>query len=290
MRESIYDKSFFLYKAVQEVQPDFVHAHYTHSDIADHYRELGLKIPFILTHHSRGVSESIPLYDYVVFLSHFQRRNALKKYPDINDKSRVIHNCVSDDYLRPVTPQKSKQVLFLSNLKKGKGFDILLDAFCSDAKLDKYQLSVIGDGQLLPEFKATASRNRADNIRFLGRVSIDENIEEMQKSNLFVVPSRGEGFGTVYIEALCCGLPIIGFPPIVEELNETLGIKVGYGFDAHYESSGQLAQRIDEAMNSDLTELSYRNELKERTREHFSFDTFKKNYLKMYRDLSAKFS
>ena len=290
IRGSIYNKSHFLKKAVDATQPDFVHAHYTHSDIADHYRSLGFKIPFILTHHSRGVSESIPLYDYVVFLSHFQQREALQTYPDIKKKSSVIHNCVSNDYLQPVKPAKSSNILFLSNLKKGKGFDILLDAFCRNQILDKYRLSVIGDGELLPKFKKVALKNRASNVHFLGRVSTDENIEQMEKSTLFVVPSRGEGFGTVYIEALCCGLPIIGFPPIVEELNDTLGMKVGLPFDANRESSGDLAQLIERAMNSNLTDLSYRNEFMKRSRSHFSFDTFKKNYLDMYKDLTVRFS
>lgn len=290
IRNSIYDKSYFLKKAVDETQPDFVHAHYTHSDIADHFRALDINIPFILTHHSHGVSESIPLYDYIIFLSNFQRREALKVYPDIKDKSRVIHNCVSDSYLTPVTLQESKQVLFLSNLKPGKGFDILLDAFCTNKNLDKYNLSVIGDGNPLSKFKEIAADHQLKNIRFMGRVSVEENIEQMQKSSLFVVPSLGEGFGTVYIEALCCGLPIIGFPPIVEELNETLGMKVGFPFDANTEPSENLAKLIDKAMNSELTSVEYRKQFMEKARKHFSFDTFKERYIEVYQDLEARFA
>lgn len=290
LRESVYDKHYFLQKAVDQVQPDIVHAHYTHSDIADHYRDLNIDIPFILTHHSKGVSESIPLYDYVIFLSHFQRNEALKSYPDYTKKSRVIHNCVSDDYLKPVSPQKSNQILFLSNIKPGKGFDILLDAFSKEKKLKKYNLSVIGEGDSLPKYKKIATENRLTNIFFHGRLPVEENILQMEKSNLFVVPSRGEGFGTVYIEALCCGLPIIGFPPIIKELNETMGMKAGFEYHANKENPEELAQLIEHAMNSDLTELDYRKKIMEKARKHFSFETFKDRYLKAYREIQARFS
>lgn len=289
IRNSIYDKSFFFKRAVERVQPDLVHVHYTHSDVAEHYRDLNLKAPLILTHHSQGVSESIPLYDYIIFLSHFQRKDALMIYPDIEDRSRVIHNCVSNHYLKPVTPQKSNRILFLSSIKPGKGFDVLFEAFSNNTHLNKYNLSVIGDGELLPQYRKTAAANQLNHIDFLGRLSVDENIEHMQQANLFVVPSRGEGFGTVYIEALCCGLPIIGFPPIVEELNETLGMKVGYEFDANTENSDQLAKLIDEAMNSKLTDLKYRLKFMKKSRELFRYEKFKENYLNMYRDLMTRF-
>lgn len=290
LRESVYDKHYFLQKAIDQVQPDIVHAHYTHSDIADHYRDLNIDIPFVLTHHSRGVSESIPLYDYVIFMSHFQKKEALEVYPEYEDKNTVIHTCVSPDYLRPITPQKNNQVLFLSSLKRGKGFTILLDAFSTQKELDKYKLSVIGDGDLLPEFKQTAEEHHANNIDFHGRVSVDRNIQEMEKSNLFVVPSRGEGFGTVYIEAVCSGLPVIGFAPAVKELNEMFGMQVGYEFDTEKQDSKDLAQLIDQAMNSELTDPEYRKKFMKKAREHFSFETFKEKYVRTYREINARFS
>ena len=115
-------------------------------------------------------------------------------------------------------------------------------------------------------------------------------VDRLSDRELEVFRLLGEGFGTVYIEALCCGLPIIGFPPIIEELNETLGMTVGFEFDANNDSSKILAKRIEEAMNSELTKVEYRKKLMDKARRNFSFDTFKDRYIQVYQDLKARFA
>jgi phosphatidylinositol alpha-1,6-mannosyltransferase len=49
-----------------------------------------------------------------------------------------------------------------------------------------------------------------DAVRFLGRVPDDELAELYRRASLFAMPSRQEGFGLVYAEALWHGLPCLG--------------------------------------------------------------------------------
>lgn len=50
----------------------------------------------------------------------------------------------------------------------------------------------------------------ADWVRFLGKVPYEDLPDLYRASDLFALPSAGEGFGIVFLEAMSCGTPAIG--------------------------------------------------------------------------------
>ena len=50
----------------------------------------------------------------------------------------------------------------------------------------------------------------ADRVRFLGKVSEADLANLYRAADMFVLPSTGEGFGIVYLEAMACGTPAMG--------------------------------------------------------------------------------
>ncbi|MGD0248256.1 MAG: glycosyltransferase, partial [Candidatus Limnocylindrales bacterium] len=48
-------------------------------------------------------------------------------------------------------------------------------------------------------------------VQFVGRQSRSEVAEAMRRCSVFVLPSRNEGLGCVYLEAMSCGKPVIAF-------------------------------------------------------------------------------
>lgn len=97
-------------------------------------------------------------------------------------------------------------VLFVGRLVEEKGVDELLES----AKLwnKNIYLTIIGSGPL--EFQIKES-SKIKNVEFLGAVDQDNLPLYYSGSDILVVPSVSEeGFGRVILEALACGVPIIG--------------------------------------------------------------------------------
>jgi glycosyltransferase involved in cell wall biosynthesis len=72
---------------------------------------------------------------------------------------------------------------------------------------------IVGDGDDLPRLRAMSQeRGVADRVHFLGRLSplSAELLACYANCDVFVLPSKGEGFGLVFLEAMALGKPVIG--------------------------------------------------------------------------------
>lgn len=94
-----------------------------------------------------------------------------------------------------------------------KGFDLLMDAVADCVKngLD-LQLVILGEGRRrLKLQRHTRLRGIEDRVTFAGRLPAGEAVrDELDRADLFVLPSRTEGVPRAMIEAMARGLPCIG--------------------------------------------------------------------------------
>ncbi|MEE8393281.1 MAG: glycosyltransferase family 4 protein [Rhodospirillales bacterium] len=88
-----------------------------------------------------------------------------------------------------------------------KRFDMVIKAV---GKCDDVELVVVGDGPEKGNLERLANKNCAGKARFLGLVNKDRVYGELSKSDVFVLPSIADSFGNVYVEAMACGLPVVG--------------------------------------------------------------------------------
>ena len=129
------------------------------------------------------------------------------------NKIEVLHNGVDTTIYIPLSDLEKLQLRHKLGFKDGatyllfvggdayrKGLDIAIDALKLFGRNNIY-LNIVGISK--------QNRNNPKIIKFIGRVSELEKIKYYQASDIFILPSRGEGLALAPLEAMSCGLPII---------------------------------------------------------------------------------
>lgn len=135
--------------------------------------------------------------------------------PDIDVVGNVV-NC--DAFVPRADSEKHRGIRFLTvcymeeeaQLYK-KGIDILIQAWTEVVK--KYtdvKLVIGGGGSAKTKVEQWVEEHGISKyVEFTGALDRKQVIQEMQSCDCFVLPSRYETFGVVYIEAMACGKPVI---------------------------------------------------------------------------------
>lgn len=128
-------------------------------------------------------------------------------------RTTVVYNGVNSSLFAPASsPLDSLTILSVGNLIPIKGHDVLLRAAGSLAgEFPSLQWEIIGDGPERGRLQSLANElHISDRMRFMGRQSRAQVAEAMRRCALFVLPSRYEGLGCVYLEAMSAGKTVIG--------------------------------------------------------------------------------
>jgi teichuronic acid biosynthesis glycosyltransferase TuaC len=125
---------------------------------------------------------------------------------------RVIYNSVNAQMFSPPPPDSLPQIILsVGNLIPIKDHELLLRALAVILP-DYPQVScdIVGDGPERQRLTRLASEcNIAGKVRFLGRQGRQQVADAMRRCALFALPSRYEGLGCVYLEAMSTEKPVI---------------------------------------------------------------------------------
>lgn len=173
------------------------------------------------------------------------------KIPELSEK-----NTIREKYGYKST---DKIVLSVSRLSSEKNLEVIIHSF-DLLKADNFRLAIVGDGESKKRLESLIYKyNLKDKVILWGA---RQNVEEFYKmADLFILPSKYEGFGHVYIEALSCGLPCIASKPSLPEvitasdeiiINEKLGRLITYN------NPKEIASAILSNINSSEDDKEYR--------------------------------
>lgn len=136
-------------------------------------------------------------------------------------------------------------VLFLGRLEpdRYKGQYQLVEAWPQvRAVVPDARLIIAGGGDDLERLRATVQASpAASSIEVLGFVPEDALAGVWARASVFAMPSRGEGFGLVYVEAMRHGLPVIA---AVHDAGQEVNPHGVTGFNVDLDQPGDLANRL----------------------------------------------
>lgn len=193
------------------------------------------------------------------------------------DKIVLNPNYVDIDNFKALEINKEfGRIVFVGRLDPVKNLENLI---LSLVGLD-VTLSVIGEGFMKEKLMSLAERNKV-RVNFMGIIAQDKLPEELNKSELFVLPSISEGNPKVLLEAMACGLPCLGSN--ITSIREI--IKDG--------ENGVLTETdpksIHNALLKLLNNMNLRKEVSEKARQtildKFSFEKIIKNEIKLYEEI-----
>ena len=111
---------------------------------------------------------------------------------------------------------EEKVIITTSRLVKKNAIDIIIDAFNllnSKFQIPNSKFLIVGDGPGRETLKLQITNYKLQNKIFLtGSVPPNEVYDYLAISDIFVRPSRSEGLGSSFLEAMAMGVPIIGTP------------------------------------------------------------------------------
>jgi len=131
------------------------------------------------------------------------------------------------------------RILYVGELRGPKGVDVLLDAFTeltgSLGEVGKgAHLTLVGDGEMkLRVSEIVRERGLEASVAIRGHIADAQRLaEEYLAADIFVLPSRSEGFPRVLYEAMAAGLPVVatrvgGIPTLLRDGVDALLVAVG---------------------------------------------------------------
>lgn len=203
--------------------------------------------------------------------------------PDLFTKSFDV------EVLRNKYEIEGESILFVGRLIDWKGIDDLINAVPKILKkYPRTKLLLVGEGPFKGKLvKLSKSLDVTNNILFIGEVSQEKLLQYYSLANVFVLPSminyRGEteGLGVVLLEAMACGIPVVGsnvggIPDIISD-GET-------GLLANQKDPDDLAQKIIRLLaDEDLRKRIIDNGLKF-VKKNFSLEVIADRFIRIYQD------
>jgi len=160
-----------------------------------------------------------------------------------------------------------------SSAERYKGFDTLIRVLPGLLRdTPDLHLVLVGDGDDRPSLETLAKEMRVEQrVHFLSGISREQLVACYAGADVFALPSGGEGFGLVFLEAMALGKAAVGgnhggIPDIIED-----GVT---GFLVTHGDEGQLSEKL----NLLLRDPALRDEMGRRGRarvtQKFAFEIF----------------
>lgn len=234
-------KLFRLIQNKVSFKPDIIHAHSIHyAGLSALHISKKLNIPYVLTEHSTGFERDLFLERERFFFRRvlLNANKIIAVGPGLKTQLEricpekeilIIPNMIDTNFFTLDRRENMTFTFFcLASLENKKAIDNLIISF-NKMNNKESKLVIGGEGPDEEKLKNLVFElGLVDRVNFIGMLNRQEVVNQLNKSNVFILVSRVETFGVVFIEALSCGVPIIasrsGGPDLI--VNKENGILV----------------------------------------------------------------
>ena len=167
---------------------------------------------------SPGPVERALLRKVDLFLSNsdYTWQRFLQFHPgQVNSRHRTVPLGIGTPLEQPQVPQHAPRVLTLGRAMRGELYskghrEMILCWPRVVAAIPEARLDVAGPGDLIEEFRdLVRNLHLTDSVTVWGAVTEETKETLLAECRVFALPSRGEGFGLVYLEAMRRGRPCV---------------------------------------------------------------------------------
>jgi phosphatidylinositol alpha-1,6-mannosyltransferase len=230
--------------------------------------------------------------DFLISISEYTKQKAVESNGLDSDRVHLLPNALEYAQTNPsqidvlASPQGvGMRLLSVCRLEQSEGYkgvDKVIECLPELIKrVPDIQYTVVGGGNDLERHRALAeSLGIASRVQFLGFITEEEREACYRECDVFVMPSAGEGFGFVFLEAMKYGKPIVaarsgGAPEVVRD--GVNGKLVEYG-NKHELLEALIDLCLSRNKRERLGDGGYR-----RLQQNYTFEHFKQKFADIIR-------
>lgn len=165
-----------------------------------------------------ALREKVKYATFIVCISHYCK-SQLMLFSDVEDwhKFKIVH-CGVDINQYTLAPSKTVnsdtpvKLLYVGRLAAEKGVPVLLRSLIAlKREGHKFHLTLLGDGPERASLETEVKLNGLTEMVHFGGFASQETVRDtLLKSDVFILPSFAEGVPVSLMEAMACGVPVIG--------------------------------------------------------------------------------
>lgn len=277
---SLFVNGYVSYKLKKEKNIDYIVA-VRNTDVntffkkAVHLRKIGIEI--------------LKNAKQIIFISSRYKRHVIDTYipenikKEIEENSVVIPNGIDDFWFdnlnisKRILRKDNVKLIYVGRIDKNKNLTTSMKAVKRLNELGyNAHLDIVGEGPELDYITDLSNKEYKDLVTLHGFMNREELIHLYKKNDIFIMPSKYETFGLVYVEAISQGLPVIytrnqGFDGYFED-----GV---VGYSVKYNNLEEIVEKIIQMVDKSIWDLSIvENELK----NSFVWRNIAKKYKEIY--------
>lgn len=165
-----------------------------------------------------------------------------------------------------------------------KGHDALIAAWPTVvAAVPDARLVIAGGGSGVPALRNLAAASTvAVSIDIRGFVADHDLADLWRDASVFAMPSRGEGFGLVYVEAMRQGVPVIAS---IHDGAREVNVDGETGFNVDLDQPGQLAERLIALLSDPTLRCRMGEAGQRRWHQHYRLSCLRSRFLPLIEEL-----